>query len=254
MSIIKSMGKWIGGSFRELLRSIRLSIFLCQCPLCEKDLVLEGEESVCRECLGKISRIDANAPVCPVCSRPLGNESERCGECLTTPPLFRRHVCYGRYEEELRELILRYKYGGVEKLKHLLAGFYVDVYQRKLAVSEPQGFDFIIPVPQDIGRKREFNPVSEMAGIFSKRLNIPLLAGRLVKVKKTLPQAGLTRSHRLNNLNGAFCVKGASLSLKGKRILLADDVYTTGTTIKKCAELLIKEGADVVAMTLARSI
>lgn len=233
---------------------MRLSIFLCQCPLCGKDLVLEGEESVCRECLGKISWIDANAPVCPVCSRPLGHESERCGECLTAPPLFRKHVSYGRYEEELREIILRYKYGGVEKLKHLLAGFYVEVYQRKISMCEPQGFDFIISVPPDTGRKREFNPVLEIVKIFSKRMNIPLLHEYLVKVKKTLPQAGLTRSQRLNNLNNAFRLKSSSFSLKGKRILLTDDVYTTGTTIKKCAELLIAEGADVVAMTLARSI
>lgn len=255
--LMKRMHKWFGGIFRELPRAVRLSIFLCQCPLCGNDLVLEGEEAICRECREKISLQGVNAPVspvCPVCSRPLGYESERCGECLTAPPLFRRHVSYGRYEEELRELILRYKYGGVEKLKHLLAGFYVEVYQRKIAINESRGFDFIIPVPPDIGRKREFNPVSEIVKIFSKRLNIPLLAGYLVKVKKTLPQAGLTRSQRLINLNGAFRLKEPALSIKGKRVLLADDVYTTGTTIKKCTELLIKAGADVVAMTLARSI
>jgi len=254
---MRRMTEWIIRVFKELPRAVRLSIFLCRCPLCGKDLVLEGEEAICRQCLGKIASIDPNAPgspVCPVCSRPLGHESERCGECLTAPPLFRRHVSYGRYEEELRELILRYKYGGVEKLKHLLAGFYMEVYQRKLAISEPRGFDFIIPVPPDRGRKREFNPVSEIVKIFSKRSHIPLLSGRLVKVKKTLPQAGLTRSQRLNNLNSAFRLLGPSPSMSGKRILLVDDVYTTGTTIKKCTELLIKEGADVVAMTLARSV
>ncbi len=252
--IDERMNKWIICVLREFLRAVQLSVFLFQCPLCGNDLVLEGEEAICCECQGKISLMDANELVCPVCSRPLGYEYERCGECLVAPPLFRRHVSYGRYEEELRELILRYKYGGVEKLKRLLAGFYVEVYQRKIAKSESLKFDFIIPVPPDSSRKREFNPVLEIAKIFSKRLSFPLLSGYLVKVKKTLPQAGLTRSQRLNNLQGAFQLTGISPSLKGKRILLMDDVYTTGTTIKKCTELLIKEGADVVAITLARSV
>jgi ComF family protein len=252
------MNKGIKYLFKDLLQAVRLSIFLCRCPLCGIDLVLAGEEMICRECLDKISLLGVTAtvvsPVCPVCSRPLGYESEHCGECLTAPPLFRKHISYGRYEEELRELILRYKYGGMEKLKHLLAGFYVETYHHMLAKNDPQGFDFIIPVPPDRGRKREFNPVLEIVKIFSQRVNIPLLTGYLVKDKKTLPQAGLTRHQRLNNLNGAFLLKGALPSLKGRRVLLADDVYTTGTTIRKCTELLVKEGADVVAMTLARSI
>jgi competence protein ComFC len=252
--MIKLPGKWIFKPFLESIKVAQLSIFLCQCPLCGVDLVLEGEDMICRRCRDKIFMIDWGQPVCPVCSRPLGYEHERCGECLVHPPPFRKHISFGRYEEELRELILKYKYGGVEKLKHLLAGYYIEVYQRKIAISEPMGFDFIIPAPPDRGRKREFNPVLEVVKIFSKRLGIVLLTGRLVKVTKTLPQAGLTRSQRLHNLNGAFGLRGVSPSLKGKRILFVDDVYTTGTTIKKCTELLINEGADVVAMTLARSI
>ena len=201
--------------------------------------------------------IDLGQPVCPVCSRPLGYEHDRCGQCLMDPPLYRRHISFGRYEEELRELILRYKYGGMEKLKHLLADFYMEVYQRRIMINEPRSFDFIIPVPQDKGRKREFNPVLEIAKIFSKQLGIELLTGYLVKVKKTLPQAGLPRSQRLHNLHDAFRLTGAvgvPSVVKGKQILLMDDVYTTGTTIKKCTQLLVKEGADVVAMTLARSV
>lgn len=251
--IISRMRKRIVGVFRELLRAIRLAVFLCQCPLCGVDLVLAGEELICCRCREKIRLNDADQPACPICSRPLGYEHERCGECMTNPPLFRKHVFFGRYEEELREIILKYKYGGMQKLKNLLADFYIEVYQSKLADSETRGFDFIIPVPPDKGRKREFNPVLEIAEIFSQRSGIAVLSGHLEKVKKTLPQAGLTRNQRLHNLHAAFRLTGVSPVLKGKRILLIDDVYTTGTTIKKCTELLVKEGADVVAMTLARS-
>jgi ComF family protein len=188
--------------------------------------------------------------VCGHCGRPLRNNSHRCGECLLYPPPFRKHISYGGYEEELKELILKFKYGNVEKLKHLLAGYYIEIFYKK--IDEP--FDFIIPVPPDKGRKREFDPVLEIAKILSKQLGMKLLIHHLVKIKKTQPQAGLTRSQRLNNLNGAFKLTNTTPSLNGKKILLIDDVYTTGTTVKKCTDLLTKEDADVVALTLARSI
>lgn len=249
-----NIGKWISKPFLELLKAAQLSVFLCQCPICGADLVKEKEEYICSECLDKIIKNELHQPYCPVCGRPLGYEWERCGDCLLEPPPFRRHVSFGRYEEELREIILRYKYGGMQKLKHLLADFYLKVYQNTLAVIEPGGFDFIIPVPPDKSRKREFNPLLEVVKIVSPQLGIKILTGYLVKVKKTRPQAGLTRSERLKNLNSAFRLARISPSLKGKRILLVDDVYTTGTTIKKCTEILLKEGAHVFAMTLARSI
>ncbi len=234
--------------FRELVTITRLSVFVSQCKLCERDLVYEGEEIICRQCKAKISIFKTS--VCDHCGKPLGNLSHQCGECLLNPPPFRTHISYGEYEEELKELILKFKYGNVEKLKHLLTDYYIEIFYKK--IDEP--FDFIIPVPPDKGRKREFNPVMEIAKILSKQLEVKLLPLHLVKIKKTLPQAGLTRSQRLNNLNGAFKLTGTHPSIRGKKILLIDDVYTTGTTVKKCTELLAKEEADVVALTLARSI
>ncbi len=234
--------------FRELIKITRLSIFLTQCKLCEKDLVYEGEDIICRECKEKIRMFKTN--VCGHCGRPLGSNSHRCGECLLHPPPFRKHISYGGYDEELKELILKFKYGNVEKLKHLLAGYYIEIFYKKI----DESFDFIIPVPPDKGRKREFDPVLEIAKILSKQLGMMLLIHHLVKIKRTLPQAGLSRNQRLNNLHGAFKLTKTTPSLKGKKILLIDDVYTTGTTVKKCTELLTKEDADVVALTLARSI
>ncbi len=238
--------------FREGIKITRLSVFLCQCKLCEKELVLEGEDMICRECEEKVLKLGDTPLVCQHCGCLMGTHYDRCGECLINPPLFRKHTSYGRYEEELKELILKFKYGGVEPLKHLLAGYYIEVFKKEL--KELAEFDFIVPVPPDKGRKREFHPVMEIAKILSKQLGIQLLPRHLVKVKKTLPQAGLTRSRRLKNLNGAFKLTNAPPSIKGKNILLIDDVYTTGTTIKKCTELFVKKDAKVVALTLARSV
>lgn len=243
-----NLNMWISRIFKEFIKLTRLSVFVDRCKLCEADLVVTGEALVCGECLGKIYVFKET--VCAHCGRPMWNGAQRCGECIVNPPSFLRHRSYGGYREELKDLILKFKYGRVEALKHLLAGYYLEVFRREIAGP----FDFIIPVPPDRGRKREFDPVSEIGKVLSKRLGKPLLTGSLVKTKKTEPQAGLSRSRRLNNLNRAFTLTKKSRSFEGKIVLLLDDVYTTGTTIKKCTEILTKAGADVVALTLARSI
>ena len=245
--------KLFDGIFHELLKIIQFSIFIDRCKLCENDLVLAHEKSICSDCKEKITALPSH--VCSHCGRPLWNDATRCGECIVNPPLFLRHISYGRYDDVLKELILKFKYGRVDNLKHLLAGFYLEILNKHILEKESkEHFDFIIPVPPDMGRRREFNPILEMAKIFSKHSGIPLLPRRLVKIKKTLPQAGLSRSKRLINLDGAFKLTSTPPSLAGKKVLLIDDVYTTGTTIRKCTLLLVKEGAAVVALTLARSV
>ena len=143
-----------------------------------------------------------------------------------------------------------YKYNGVERLKYLFVDYYMELFKEKIN----ENFDYIVPVPPDRIRKREreFSPILEIAKILSRRLEIPLASRNLIKIKKTLPQAGLTRAKRIANLDGAFKLKHPE-KIKEKKLLLIDDVYTTGTTIKKCAQLLKKQNADVIALTLARS-
>jgi ComF family protein len=239
--------------WNELLKVIGLSIFIDRCKLCGNDLVLAHEKSICSDCKEKITAFSTT--LCCHCGRPLWNDAVRCVECIINPPLFLRHISYGRYDDVLKELILKYKYGKIDNLKHLLAGYYLEILNKQIPEKESrEHFDFIIPVPPDMGRRRDFNPILEMAKILSKHSEIPLLPGRLVKIKKTLPQAGLSRSRRLSNLDGAFKLIDVPPPLTGKRVLLVDDVYTTGTTIRKCTVRLVKEGASVVALTLARSV
>lgn len=141
-----------------------------------------------------------------------------------------------------------YKYKGIERLKRLFVDYYLELFAEKIN----EDFDYIVPVPPDRGRKREFSPILEISKILSRRLGIPLSARNLIKIKQTLPQAGLTRAQRITNLEGAFKLKHPE-KIKGKKLLLIDDVYTTGTTINTCAQLLTKQNAGVTALTLARS-
>ncbi|MCK4766549.1 MAG: ComF family protein [Candidatus Aminicenantes bacterium] len=238
--------KKLVGIFKQVIKTIQLSIFLSRCKLCGSLLVLEGEELICSECKAEIMPVDA--PVCKLCGRIVENRHRMCGECIVKPPRFKKHLSYAIYDGVLKDLILLFKYGEIKKLKKLLARYYIEIIEKRIN----ERFDFIIPVPADKSRKRDFSPVYEIAKILSRRLSIPLLRGNLTKIRTTEPQAGLSRYKRLKNLNGAFKVKDPT-RVKGKKILLIDDVYTTGTTIKKCSELLAKAKADVTALTLSRS-
>jgi ComF family protein len=113
--------------------------------------------------------------------------------------------------------------------------------------------DGIVPVPLTVGRLRErgFNQSLLLAEIISKKIRAPLLMDILVKNKETPPQIGLTAKERMLNLRNAFAVKG---NVKGLRLLLVDDVMTTGATITECSKQLMKSDAgEVIVVTLARA-
>jgi ComF family protein len=234
--------------FKESFHIAQLSIFLSSCKGCGEPLVFSDEARVCvcRECRAAITL--NRDPRCRICGRIMGNDYDRCGECTLNPPPFRIHVSYSRYHGLLKDLILVYKYSGVEKLKNLFVDYYIELVNDVI----DGDFDAIVPVPPDRSRKREFRPILEAAKILCRRLGIKLLSRHLVKIKETPPQAGLNKAKRTRNLDGAFKLKSPR-EIKGKKILLIDDVYTTGTTLGKCALLLSKHAADVAAMTLARS-
>jgi len=231
---------------KELLSMVRISLFHSQCKICNQLLVYREEDIVCRSCMQKINPVFE--PICKKCGKLIADMDSFCGECLVNPPPYRKHISYSQYDGILKDLILLYKYFEIKKLKKILARYYIDIFNIKLN----ERFDCIIPVPADKSRERDFDPNMEISKILSRELNIRLVKNTLVKVKKTVPQVSLTLKKRLKNLDGAFKLKNAS-TLSKKKVLLIDDVYTTGITIKKCAQILQKKKNQVVAITLARS-
>lgn len=114
----------------------------------------------------------------------------------------------------------------------------------------------IVAVPQDKKsfKKRGYNQAEEIAKELSKFLEIPLIKDCLIKIKKTLPQAKLKESERKENIKGAFFCQKIDL-IKKKKILIVDDVFTTGATLEECAKVLKEAGAkEVWAITVAREI
>jgi ComF family protein len=239
-------GEKIGRGFTAVVRMAGVSLFQPRCRLCQADMVLAGETIICSDCRQKVRPAAENQ--CRRCGKFIPAGVETCGSCLLQPPPFLRHVSYAAYEGALREVIILYKYGEMEPLKTFLASLYLDMVRIKLAGD----FQAVVPVPVDCQRRHGFMPVRAMGRLLARELKLEFLPSLLRKTKSTPPQVGLTQAQRKTNLDGAFAL-AAGRNLAGKRILLIDDVTTTGTTIGKCAALLKKKGARVTALTLAQS-
>ncbi len=184
------------------LQNINLSLknvlFLPSCILCQNPLVYRGETLVCRECLNNMQLFPADS--CVKCGKYITVNRILCGECVFNPPKYKRHLSYTAYDKKMKELILLYKYGQIIPLKKILSAFLLNLYRNRIK----EKFDLIIPVPPDRGRNRFFFPIREMSQIVAKKLKIPLMINNLLKIKETEPQAKLSRSRRVDNLNKAF--------------------------------------------------
>jgi ComF family protein len=168
-----------------------------------------------------------------------------CGQCLKKDPPFSKVLNYGLYEGALSAAINHLKFYGVKRLARPLAGL--------LCTFDLPGLDGIVPVPLSISRLRErgFNQSLLVARVMSRKFHIPLLMDNLMKTRETPPQIGLSAKERLLNLKNAFGVEG---NINGFRLLLVDDVMTTGATVTECSKVLIKAGAkEVTVLTLARA-
>lgn len=154
-------------------------------------------------------------------------------------------MSFGLYEGTLATAINLFKFHGIKRLSRPLGTL--------LLAYDMRGIDAIVPVPLSISglRKRGFNQSLLLAHTIAKKRKLRIIGDGLIKKTETPPQLGLPAKRRLKNIKGAFCtVKNFS----GMRVLLIDDVMTTGATANECSRQLLKAGSDEVAvLTLARS-
>ncbi len=226
-----------------------------RCVACEAPLDSPTRGLVCAPCLEQIPRIAP--PVCSRCGLPLtpveiDTEPEgkaRCPACLRDggPPTPRRAA--GLHDGPLRAMIHALKYGGRRSLAHPLAGML-----REAAADWLGHADAVVPVPLHPLRRwrRGFNQAHDIAA----RLGIPVMLP-IRRARHTRPQMALPRSVRLRAVRGAFTLTRntagrAPAAIRNKKILLVDDVITTGATVEACAALLRDAGAaDVRAIGIA---
>ncbi|MBI2339681.1 MAG: ComF family protein [Deltaproteobacteria bacterium] len=226
-----------------------LSLLLPQtCRVC--GCLLKDSAKLCSDCFSKIRWI--REPLCTVCGRPFESSvavSHPCPDCLEKKPAFDRHRSCVLYEEPVNRLLHRLKYSAGLDVTGVFAGWF-----QKIIAEQETIPDYLIPVPLSTGRlrRRSYNQSVELARHISRQTGIPVLIHSLQKIRDTVPQTELPREERIKNLKGAFAWKDKKTLLKGKNVLLVDDVFTTGSTLMACASVLkSQKPADIGAMTIA---
>jgi len=228
------------------------------CRICQSPLLTISNLPVCEPCREKMVRLDGL--LCRVCGEKLFSShvdaegGPLCGLCRRAQPHFRQAVAYGSYDGALRDLIHLFKYNGIKPAGPLL-GRLLHQAARELAVPQELA---VIPVPLWSGKRhaRGFNQAEAIARAFLRcraSNSIQLDTASLVRTRETASQTGLTRHQRRANVRGAFAVTRPE-RIRGRSILLVDDVMTTGTTVGECARVLRRAGAkEVFVATVARA-
>lgn len=230
-----------------------LIFFPSFCPLCSSLLELTDEKVICHDCLESLK--PQKSSYCYCCGRFFYDFSNLhlCGSCLEKRPPFSIHRSAAPYRGKLKDIILLFKYKGFRILGRDLAYFIYQAFKDDEAIW--WGLDSIIPVPIHPRRKkiRGFNQVQIIAKELSRLSGIEIVEKCLIKTKNVPPQTSLDAKERRRNVRGAFEIK-RSESIKGKIILLVDDVFTTGSTIYECSFVLKNAGAkEVRALSLAQA-
>ena len=225
------------------------------CAACGVPLTTDPVPLFCKACW------ESTAPLrlarCSQCDRPLPSPvaltyspTHRCHHCTVRPPAYAKAWTLYPYLPPLQDAICLFKYRGKVSLAKPLGQLMIKGLPASLDA------DLVIPVPLHPSRlrEREFNQSLLLADQVAAHLHLPLSFTNLVRSTQSEPQSTLSRKERMKNLRQAFAVRHPQ-SIARKRILLIDDVFTTGTTVNECAKVLRKAGAEaVLVLTLARTI
>ena len=241
----------IFGLYREALRFL----LPVECAACGRPLSTDPIPFFCQACWYRIAPF--RQPSCARCDQPFVSESatsytpdRHCQDCEKHPPAYERAWTLYPYVPPLQHAIRLFKYRGKVALARPLADLMIAALPKNL------DFDVMIPVPLHQGRlrAREFNQSLLLADHIARHLTWRVSADNLVRMVATEPQTTLSRRARLRNLRKTFAVREPR-GIIDQRILLIDDVYTTGTTVNECAKALKKVGvASVTVLTLARTV
>ena len=209
-------------------------IFPNRCPYCGK--IIGSKEKVCVPCLEILPRIEK--PTCKVCGR--GVAFCRCHRSYA----FDRCVAPFYYEGNARNGLILFKFRGWLKNAVVFAEEMAQVVRREYGNSSSDVIVYV-PMTKHAVRKRGYNQSKLLAEELSKQLEIPILTDGLIKCIELNPQHMVGMRERWSNVMGAFCVENEEL-ICGKRVLLVDDVMTTGATLDQCARMLKQAGARSV--------
>jgi competence protein ComFC len=216
-----------------------LSLFFpTTCAACGRYIKDFAYLYVCPECYDGIKRLEGN--LCVVCMKPLqADYLNKCRECEGQKRYFACVAPAGVYDGALKGMIHQLKFYNKKKLAKVLADFMLD----NIMDTAVKWADVLVPVPlsKKVMAERGYNQTALVAKILAGRFGKEM-SGAVIKIRETEPQNKLEREQRLKNLKGAFEAK-EGVCVTGRKVLVVDDVYTTGATMNEMAKILIKAGA-----------
>ena len=218
------------------------------CPVCEA--VVDEPHMLCSNCFRKLNFI--TKPYCVKCGRPFEFDVKgdmTCASCLKTEPPYHVARSVFVYDDGSKELILPFKHADRTDLTQVLSIFMLQNHKDLIEKA-----DIIIPVPLYITRllKRRYNQAALLAKRLAKETHSKYDPMILYRKRSTISQGHMSAKKRAENVKGAFAVRYLD-RLKGKKVLLVDDVMTTGATVCECSKVLLKAGAvQVDVLTVAR--
>ena len=224
-------------------------VFPAKCRRCETPMGIGQVHYFCDACWEQIEFL--KPPWCQICGLP--RWSAACADCRENPPLFGKLRAIAFYEPTLREAIHLMKY---EK-KQVISKHLVQLLQAYLPEDfAATDYDFLLPIPLHANRFRQrgFNQAERIAQGVAKVWRVPVRTDILVRIRDTVPLSSLnSHEERMKSIDGAFEVQSPD-SIQNRKILLIDDIFTTGTTINEALKALQVTNPDCVdVLTLART-
>jgi ComF family protein len=221
-----------------------------RCAAC--DMPVETQGQICAPCFARTSFVAA--PLCLRCGVPFayaeqGGADSLCPKCRTEPPAFGQARAALRYDEHGRRLILPLKHADRIELAAILAGMMV-----RAGAALLRRTDILVPVPLHRRRlfQRKYNQAALLAVAIGRLRDLPVLPDALMRTRRTAPLDDKSPEERAREVAGSFQVRPSrDARIRGRRVLLIDDVMTSGATANACAQVMLQAGAAAVDVLLA---
>ena len=261
--------------FQNALDALASVLFAAPCRICDAPLLNANRIPICAACLA--SFVPIGTQVCACCGRPRPSgaaaqsasqasrapagtpeaDAALCRLCRANQFAFSRARNWAAYNESLTAAIMLLKYEAVTRLGDWFAARLAELHARLASEHESEwGADVLVPVPLHAERRRErgYNQADLIARPLAKRLKLPFRPYLLARTRPRPARLVLSRSEHWESVRGAYATRRGA-RVHGLRVLLVDDVMTTGATLDACSRALLKAGAsEVVALTVARVI
>ena len=245
----KSIVLQLSTQLRQMFETAVVFLYPAECRVCEKCIGVTSVPYICANCWQDIQFLEP--PWCDICGTPGVNGL--CDPCAISPPRYGKLRSTAFYQTTLQEAIHLFKF---EK-KKVLAQHLIQLINARMPTDcNMAEYDFVLPIPIHKKRLRErgFNQAVLLANAIAGAEGVPVLTDTLIRKRHTVAQSSLDREARQQNIIGAFGIHNPEI-IRGKRLLIIDDVFTTGATIREAvSELWTADPVEIDVLTVARTL